>query len=351
MDKNSCLIFLFCNYIKHKANTLAHNLVIEKETALESQLLLKELCCQSICLDSLENNILKLINNKHYSLSVYYYPLKNFIRFLFERDIRCAKKIYNEIVFEFLVFYTDQLSNYTCQYYKHVINSFLIYASGKIEKNLILDLKHYNRNKINKNLHKDYYLTNKELNRFLLTLWHYNRESVFLIRNKLITMLISYTGMRASEIILLKKKNIKNNNKSIVLRVTGKGNKERELLIEGKIVIKINSLLDKWEKQRKKILDEKNIKSDLLFITQNCKQLNRSSIYTFVNKILNYALVKKDHNGSHLLRHTYATNVYLATKDIVLVSYILGHENVLTTRHYIASILDKEKLKKIAESF
>ena len=38
----------------------------------------------------------------------------------------------------------------------------------------------------------------------------------------------------------------------------------------------------------------------------------------------------------HSLRHRYATRLYAATRDIVLVSKMLGHTKVETTQAYVA---------------
>lgn len=37
----------------------------------------------------------------------------------------------------------------------------------------------------------------------------------------------------------------------------------------------------------------------------------------------------------HQLRHTFATQLYSATQDIVLVSELLGHSSILTTQRYV----------------
>jgi integrase/recombinase XerC len=45
----------------------------------------------------------------------------------------------------------------------------------------------------------------------------------------------------------------------------------------------------------------------------------------------------------HKLRATYGTNLYIATKDIYLVSDTLGHRNVETTRRHYADIPSERK--------
>ena len=38
---------------------------------------------------------------------------------------------------------------------------------------------------------------------------------------------------------------------------------------------------------------------------------------------------------AHTLRHAFATEIYAATKDLVLTSQLLGHESTRTTERYV----------------
>lgn len=55
---------------------------------------------------------------------------------------------------------------------------------------------------------------------------------------------------------------------------------------------------------------------------------------TWLGKLINTSLPKPW--SLHCLRHRFATRVYQATKDLVVVQQLLGHENVATTQRYLA---------------
>jgi integrase/recombinase XerD len=50
-----------------------------------------------------------------------------------------------------------------------------------------------------------------------------------------------------------------------------------------------------------------------------------------------------DYVHPHTLRHTFATDLYKATKDIALVSKALGHTNIATTMIYVHIVDDDEE--------
>ena len=62
-----------------------------------------------------------------------------------------------------------------------------------------------------------------------------------------------------------------------------------------------------------------------------------------MDKILLFAGIRKDKNGAHMLRHTFATRLYQQNHDLVLVQEALGHADLNTSRIY--THFDKERLK------
>ncbi|MDO5678067.1 MAG: tyrosine-type recombinase/integrase [Propionibacteriaceae bacterium] len=55
---------------------------------------------------------------------------------------------------------------------------------------------------------------------------------------------------------------------------------------------------------------------------------------TWLGKLINNSLPKPW--SMHCLRHRFATRVYQATKDLVVVQQLLGHESIATTQRYLA---------------
>ena len=62
-----------------------------------------------------------------------------------------------------------------------------------------------------------------------------------------------------------------------------------------------------------------------------------------MDKILLQAGIRKDKNGAHMLRHTFATRLYKKNKDLILVQEALGHADLNTSRIY--THFDQDRLK------
>lgn len=75
--------------------------------------------------------------------------------------------------------------------------------------------------------------------------------------------------------------------------------------------------------------------------------LHIRSIQMRFRLVLNQAQAYVPHRGIHSLRHGYAIEMYKATKDLVKVKQLLGHENVTTTQVYAAAVDTAETLKNL----
>ena len=80
--------------------------------------------------------------------------------------------------------------------------------------------------------------------------------------------------------------------------------------------------------------------TDLLFITLKGKKISNRYIRRMIDRLSKRAGIdKKIH--PHSLRHTFATDIYKDTKNILLVQKALGHANVSTTQIY-THVADQE---------
>ena len=61
------------------------------------------------------------------------------------------------------------------------------------------------------------------------------------------------------------------------------------------------------------------------------------------------ANINKSKKGPHFLRHTFASLLYMKSKDLVLVQEALGHADINTSRIY--THFDKDKLKVAMDIF
>ncbi|MDA1225954.1 MAG: tyrosine-type recombinase/integrase, partial [Bacteroidetes bacterium] len=125
-----------------------------------------------------------------------------------------------------------------------------------------------------------------------------NLDTEFGQRNKTIIEVLYGTGIRVSELTDLKLSNIffiEN-----LLKVSGKGNKERFVPL-GKIAsIEIKKYINDRDKQK---IDSKF--SDILFLNRYGRQLTRSMIFKIINDSCKNAKIHKK-ISPHTLRHSYA---------------------------------------------
>ena len=166
-------------------------------------------------------------------------------------------------------------------------------------------------------------LTEDEIKRLISSV---NLDSEFGQRNKTIIEVLYGTGIRVSELIELKLSNIFF--KESILKVTGKGNKERFVPL-GKIAsIEIKKYLNDRDKLK---INSKF--SDILFLNRYGRQLTRSMIFKVINDSSKNAEIDKK-ISPHTLRHSYATHLLKNGADLRTIQLILGHESITTTEIY-----------------
>lgn len=149
-------------------------------------------------------------------------------------------------------------------------------------------------------------------------------------------MLISIfyaTGMRLSELIGLKEKQIDFSRG--LIKVLGKGNKERAIPAGPELLGMIRDYMDK----KKHDLSEP---AENLLVTDKGKKLYPKYAYLLVNQYLATAktLEKK---SPHVLRHTFATHLMDHGADLNAVKELLGHASLASTQVYTHNSIEKLK--------
>ena len=142
------------------------------------------------------------------------------------------------------------------------------------------------------------------------------------------------TGLRISELAEIKTKNLDLNKN--ILKVLGKGNKERIVII-GKIAS---------ESIKNYLRVSKN--SDNIYLYPSSNKMNShvsvSYIYKMVKKYLT-KITNDEKMSPHSLRHSFATHLLDNGADIMSVKELLGHEDLSSTQVYTHVSIDK--IKKI----
>jgi len=150
---------------------------------------------------------------------------------------------------------------------------------------------------------------------------------------KMLIALFYSTGMRLSELIGLKEKQL--DFKRSQIKVLGKGNKERIIPIGNDMIQNIENYRYLKKKQFEKT-------EDVLLVTEKGKKLYPKYAYLLVKKYLNEAGTL-DKKSPHVLRHTFATHLMNAGADLNAVKELLGHSSLASTQVYTHNTIEKLK--------
>ena len=159
-------------------------------------------------------------------------------------------------------------------------------------------------------------------------------------RNHLLLKLMLDTGLRLSEAVNLRWKDIDLNTGKMVVR-QGKGRKDRSLWIGDEDL----ALLHKWRERQAR--DVQGEPQHIFTIMAGDPVLPRY-VQQMVKRYAARAGITKDIHP-HTLRHSFATDLYRETGKIRLVQKALGHANLSTTQIY-THIVDEE-LEDALKSF
>jgi len=151
---------------------------------------------------------------------------------------------------------------------------------------------------------------------------------------KMVIQLFYSTGMRLSELIQCKENQVDLSKK--IIKVLGKGNKERILPLSPELTLEL-----------KKYISQKPAAANSnahLFVNENGKALQPKAVYTFVKFYLSQVttLQKK---SPHVLRHSFATHLMNNGADLNAVKELLGHSSLAATQVYTHNTI--EKLKEV----
>lgn len=157
------------------------------------------------------------------------------------------------------------------------------------------------------------------------TLLDINLLTPFDYRNKAMLELVYGTGLRVSELVNLTLNNIDFTN--CIIRIVGKGNKERIIPLGEYSMYYLNLYMEKRH------LLEKNNLCEKLFLNNHGKGITRQGFF----KILKNLLEEKHLNveaSPHTLRHSFATHLLEGGADLKSIQEMLGHSDISTTRMY-----------------
>jgi integrase/recombinase XerC len=166
------------------------------------------------------------------------------------------------------------------------------------------------------------------------------------IRNALISELLYSTGIRVSELVDITLKDV--DLYSSRIRVTGKGNKTRYVMLGSKVKV----ILGDYLSERKNFLlsgaEYKNsqpIESEALIVSRWGTKISPYSVQKIIRKDA-YKVPYNKHITPHGFRHAFATHLLERGADLRAIGLMLGHESLATTQNYLHL-----SLKHLTESY
>lgn len=137
--------------------------------------------------------------------------------------------------------------------------------------------------------------------------------------------LVCATGMRLSSALSIKVSDIQRKEHSIYVQKT-KNRNAQVFFVSDEML----SILSKY------IIQFELVDDDWLFCTAEKNQLAKRTIQDNVADYNRKRGVSK--TGIHLMRHTFAKNYYIKTKDMYSLQKILGHSTIATTEKYLTDL-------------
>lgn len=162
-------------------------------------------------------------------------------------------------------------------------------------------------------------------------------DDVFGLRDKALLETIYSSGIRVSELVGLNINNVDLIGE--VIKVLGKGSKERMVPIGGPAVSALRKYLDKRDE-----MDVKDKAKNAVFLGKNGTRLWDRSVRRILNKYITLCSVA-EHISPHSLRHSFATHLLDRGADLRSVQELLGHANLSTTQIY--THVTTERLKSV----
>jgi len=156
------------------------------------------------------------------------------------------------------------------------------------------------------------------------------------LRDLALAELLYGSGLRISEAIGLDLNDVD----SDVIRVVGKGSKERIVPLSDASVKRIRRYME----QRHALLGDDYSEQALFLNVRKGKRLDRRQANRIVAKLARIAGLPKDVHP-HMLRHSFATHMLEAGADLRSVQELLGHENLTTTQRY--THLDMQRIMQV----
>ncbi|QQW83576.1 tyrosine-type recombinase/integrase [Helicobacter pylori] len=335
------LLLWIGRFLRYKCTSLSNSQVKDQNKVFECLNELNQACSAS----QLEKVCKKARNAGLLGINTYALPLLKFYEYTKKISLKSLKSIDEVLLAEFLSVYTGGLSLATKKNYRIALLGLFSYIDkqnqDENEKSYIYNITLKNISGVNQSAGNKLptHLNNEELEKFLEGIDKIEMSAKVRARNRLLIKIIVFTGMRSNEALQLRIKDFTLENGCYTILIKGKGDKYRAVMLKA---FHIESLLKEWLIERELY----PVKNDLLFCNQKGSALTQAYLYKQVERIINFAGLRREKNGAHMLRHSFATLLYQKRHDLILVQEALGHASLNTSRIY--THFDKQRLEEAA---
>ncbi|WP_418186606.1 tyrosine-type recombinase/integrase [Aliarcobacter lanthieri] len=336
------ILFWIERFVRNKLTSLSNRQVSDKD---KLALIIQNLVKGTKSIEELEVLVKEARNIGLSGINTYFNPLLKLYKYTTSLSLASMKEIDEELLSDFLASETSSLSDASKKNHRIALLSLFSYIDKQNENEdgssylFKIELKNWGGLSGKSGTKLPSFMNKDEIDRFLEAIDSFEFTDNTAYRNRLIIKTILYTGIRVSEMLNLKIKDIFNEKDVYMLQIRGKGNKPRVVMIKKHI---IENDLQNW-------LNQRICNSDILVCNQKGDRLTQAYVSRIVENILISAGIRKEKNGAHMLRHSFATLLYSKHHDLILVQEALGHADINTSRIY--THFDKERLKKTTEIF
>ena len=206
-------------------------------------------------------------------------------------------------------------------------NQFLIESNYLTEK--IVDLKK-DKVKLAAGSEKEVEVfTDEEIEKLLF----YIQSEDVLSRDRLIILLLLYTGVRVSELVNVKLRDVDLLSMNLTI-AWGKGGKRREVPLKGEVIESIKEYL---QGERK---DNKFAESEYLILTNRSAKMDRDAVNRLLNRIESKLSIIMH---PHKFRHTFCTRLIKRGVELTTVAKLAGHASIQTTASFYINTSSKDK--------
>lgn len=249
----------------------------------------------------------------------YSYDLKMYCAFLKEKKKTTVQEITEEDIMEFLKHRNQiQETTSTIAHNLTVIKNFHAYLlrTNVVRQDVSVNIS---RPKLKKSIPRA--LSMEDVDKLL----DIPLDTVFDYRNKAMIELMYGAGLRVSELISLDLHSIDFVN--CIIRITGKGSKERIVPIGEYSLYYLNLYLEKRDSMLKKET------CNALFLNNHGRRMTRQGFFKNLKQILKKQGLNEDIHP-HTLRHSFATHLLSRGADLRSIQELLGHSDISTTKIY-----------------